>query len=213
MRRVGPGSRAAPRGRRHGARTRATPARAGRALSPLHPRLRRARGPRLSQPPSRAPARCASCRNRRCRQAAGRHLRRPRHAEQLRASPSSLERPTNGNGDAGISAPGRWTRPFATRRQRPARAQVEHGVLREHLPLEPAEEGAWIDSELRQRRLGAAVGGEGVDLPPGAVQREHQLSPKPLAMRVLCHEPLELGNRAHRGVPARGQLRFAPRAR
>ena len=78
--------------------------------------------------------------------------------------------------------------------QRPARAQVELGVLREHLPLEAAQERARLDSELGERGLRAAVGGESVDLPAGAVEREHELGTELLAVRVLGHEPLELGD-------------------
>ncbi len=74
-------------------------------------------------------------------------------------------------------------------------------VLAEDRGLELAELRAGVDAELLDERLArAAVGGERVRLPAGAVEREHQLRARPLAQGLRRDERLEL----------RDELRMAP---
>ena len=61
-----------------------------------------------------------------------------------------------------------------------------------------------VDERLPRR----AVGLERLGLPPGAVEREHQLAAQALAQRVLGDERLELGH--ERRVPAERELGLDP---
>ena len=67
--------------------------------------------------------------------------------------------------------------------------------LVEDRALEGLQLGAGLEPELgieqHARRL---VQLERLRLPPGPVEREHQLAPRPLPQRPLAHEGLELGD-------------------
>ncbi len=66
-------------------------------------------------------------------------------------------------------------------------------VLAEDRRLELAQLGAGIDAELLDERLARCpVGRERVRLPARAVERKHELRPRPLAERLRLHERLEL---------------------
>ena len=65
--------------------------------------------------------------------------------------------------------------------------------MREDRLLEPAELLARLEPELvPEPPPSAAVDVERLGLPPGAVEREHQLGPRPLAVRALLDERREL---------------------
>ena len=99
-----------------------------------------------------------------------------------------------------------------------ARTHVEGGVLAQDRLLELLQRPARLDPELlRQRPPGVPVGLERVGLPAAAIEREHQLSPEPLAERMPRDQRLELAHepRVHAeqqvGVDAildRGQVQF-----
>ena len=63
-------------------------------------------------------------------------------------------------------------------------------------------------SSLVEQRAGAAVRGERVRLASGAVEREHQLPPEPLAVRMLADERLELVDEL--GRAAEREVRLDP---
>ena len=66
-------------------------------------------------------------------------------------------------------------------------------VLTEDRGLEVLELRAGFDPELfDERRPGGAIRLQGIGLPFGAVEREHQLPAEPLAERLLCNQRLEL---------------------
>ena len=72
--------------------------------------------------------------------------------------------------------------------------------------LEPQQLGAGLEPELLDEALpGAVEGPEGLDLPPRAVEAEHQLRGEPLVHRVVVDRPVELGD--HVVVPAELDLR------
>ncbi len=75
-------------------------------------------------------------------------------------------------------------------------------------PLERAQLLARLEAELVEREPRLLVGGERVDLPARAVEREHLQPPQPLACRVLAGEPLELADEL--GVHAELELRLDP---
>ena len=61
--------------------------------------------------------------------------------------------------------------------------------------MQPAQLRAGLDADLlHERRARAAVGLQRLRLPPGAIQREHQLPVQALAQRMLGDEPLELAD-------------------
>jgi hypothetical protein len=61
--------------------------------------------------------------------------------------------------------------------------------------LESLQLGARLDPELADQHLsGAREGLERLGLPPGSVERDHQLTPPPLAQRLLSDHRLELGD-------------------
>ena len=78
----------------------------------------------------------------------------------------------------------------------------------EHHPLERAQLLARLEAELVEREPRLLVGGERVDLPTGAVERQHLQSPQPLACRVLAGEPRQLADEL--GVHAELELRLDP---
>ena len=92
--------------------------------------------------------------------------------------------------------------PGATRRKQP-------GVLSQDLLVDLDERRRGIHSgTVDQGLAGAAEGGERVRLPPGAVQRPHQLAPQHLVPRVPAGQPFQLRDqlRAHPG----GEIRLDP---
>ena len=77
-----------------------------------------------------------------------------------------------------------------------ARAAPESQVvLVEDRALELAERRSRFDPELvGERRAGALVRAQGVGLPAGAVERQHELAPQPLAQRRVGDRPLDVGD-------------------
>jgi hypothetical protein len=68
-------------------------------------------------------------------------------------------------------------------------------VLCDDRRLEPAQLRSGVDPQLvDQQRARPLIGAEGLALPAGAVQGEHQLAPTPLAQRRIGHRGLELAN-------------------
>src|SRR5207249_4636944 len=75
--------------------------------------------------------------------------------------------------------------------------------------LEIAQRASRLDSHLVDENLVcAAVGLEGVALSSGTVQRQHQLAPEALAVRVRGDELLQLGD--HPVVAADGEVGVYP---
>ena len=71
----------------------------------------------------------------------------------------------------------------------------ELGVVGEDRLLESLQLRARVDPELTDQHLpGACEGLECLGLTPGSVQRDHQLTPPPLAQRLLSDHRLELGD-------------------
>jgi len=61
--------------------------------------------------------------------------------------------------------------------------------------FERLQRPSWLDAKLvYERRAGALVGLECLRLPPGTVERQHQLSAETLTERMLRDELLELRN-------------------
>jgi hypothetical protein len=71
-------------------------------------------------------------------------------------------------------------------------------VVVEDLPLEALQLLARLDPDLVERRAQAAVHVERLALPPRAVEREHELRPQALAMRMRGDQRLQLAG--HLGV-------------
>ena len=68
-------------------------------------------------------------------------------------------------------------------------------IVREDGLLEPPQVGAWLERHLlREHPPGLAVGLERVGLAAAAVEREHQLPPKPLPERVLLERRTKRGD-------------------
>ncbi len=79
--------------------------------------------------------------------------------------------------------------------RRPGLRSVQRRVVSEDRPFELPERIARLDPELvDQRPSRPLVDGERVRLPSRAIEREHQLSAKPLPKRVLGDQALELGD-------------------
>ena len=75
------------------------------------------------------------------------------------------------------------------------RGRLEGGVLVEDRALEALQGGARLDPEpVDERGARGGVDLEGLGLPPRAIQREHELSARTLAQRVLADERLELAD-------------------
>ena len=71
--------------------------------------------------------------------------------------------------------------------------------------MEPTETRAGLDADLLQERLSPlSVGGQRVRLPPGAVEREHQLRTRMLPKRLRTDERLQPTD--HRVLAPEGQL-------
>ncbi len=84
-----------------------------------------------------------------------------------------------------------WTHGLRTWRP----TAFELGVVGEDRRLESLQLGARLDPELADQHLpGAREGLECLGLTPGSVQRDHQLTPPPLAQRLLSDHRLELGD-------------------
>ena len=88
------------------------------------------------------------------------------------------------------------------------RSRRRHGqlrVVRQHGRLELPQPLARLDPELLdQRPARVLVGLQRVRLPVRPVQREHQLRAQALPVRMLVHQPLQLGD--HLSVPAQREL-------
>src|SRR5215213_5216491 len=81
---------------------------------------------------------------------------------------------------------------FGSRRRS---AEVELRVLPQDRAVQLLEAAARIDAELvHEHTARVVVGLKGLRLTPGAVEREHQLTPKTLAERVLFDEQIELAD-------------------
>ncbi len=79
------------------------------------------------------------------------------------------------------------------RRRAPGRREVERGILGEDGELEPTQLGPRLDRErVHERLTTCAVDLERLGLPPGAVEREHQLAPRALPERVRRDERVQL---------------------
>ena len=97
----------------------------------------------------------------------------------------------------------------APRRPGARRQDPERRVLREDRPLELPQRLARLDPELVDERLARAlIDRERVRLPAGAVERQHQLSPEPLAHGLLDDEALEL--RDELAVPGEREVGVDP---
>ena len=98
----------------------------------------------------------------------------------------------------------------------PARAarQVERRVLHQDHPLERRAAAGPAEAELvGERAARGAVGRERLGLAAGAVQRDHQLPPRPLAQRLGGDGRAQLADAARGGGPGRAAPRRAPRRR
>ncbi|HET6752077.1 MAG TPA: hypothetical protein VFL71_22755, partial [Actinomycetes bacterium] len=81
---------------------------------------------------------------------------------------------------------------------------LQRTVLGEDRLLQPLQRRGRVDAQLLgQHRAGLLVDAQRVRLPPGAVQRQHQLRPQPLAQRVAGDERVELAD--EQGVAAERQ--------
>ena len=88
------------------------------------------------------------------------------------------------------------------------------GILLEHGPLERLELRPRLESEARRGRLArVAVRSQGVRLPAGPVERNHQLPAEALAVGVLERPARRAPTRPPHGGRARDRRRSAPRAR
>ena len=93
------------------------------------------------------------------------------------------------------------------RRSRPR--QDELGSLHENRTLELLQLDARLEPELlAKERTCVAIDAEAFDLPPGAVERQHELRAEPLAVRMLGAERLELGHEL--ALPPEGELGLDP---
>ena len=82
-------------------------------------------------------------------------------------------------------------------------------LLAQDRRVHAAQERARLEAELLDEQLPSlAVDLERLRLPAGAVEREHQLRPQPLAQRMRADERLELGDEL--GVRADRELRLGP---
>ena len=90
-----------------------------------------------------------------------------------------------------------------------ATAGQQRWVLAENGPLELAQLGARIDAQLLGERLARPLErGECICLPAGAIEREHELRPQTLPVRMLGDQLLELRNETV--VIAERKLRVDP---
>ena len=85
--------------------------------------------------------------------------------------------------------------------------EVESGIMTQDRLLEPPQLLARLEAKLiRELAAGRAVGLEGLRLPAGAIEREHQLGAQALPQRVLRHERLQLADEL--GMPPGGEIGF-----
>ena len=90
-----------------------------------------------------------------------------------------------------------------------ATGRVEAGILLENAPLELLQRGGGFESErLDERGAPCPEPLEGVRLPPGAIQGDHQLAAQSVVERVVEHELLELGHE----LRAAAELELGPEA-
>ena len=81
---------------------------------------------------------------------------------------------------------------------------VEFGLLEDYRFLELPQLRGGIDSQLlTQVGSEPSVGVQGIGLAAGAIQRQHQLGPAPLAQRFGCHRRLQITD--HRRVLTQAQ--------
>jgi hypothetical protein len=87
---------------------------------------------------------------------------------------------------------------------------LQRTVLGEDRLLQPLQRRGRVDAQLLgQHRAGLLVDAQRVRLPPGAVQRQHQLPAPPLPPRLGGHQRLQLADQlcvAAGGEPELGQL-------
>ena len=85
----------------------------------------------------------------------------------------------------------------------------ELGIVGEDHALQPAQLRSRLDAQLlHQQRAAGAHRLECLRLPAGAIQRDHQLRPQPLAQRMLRDQRLQLTDEV--GIGPAGQLRRQP---
>ena len=87
------------------------------------------------------------------------------------------------------------------------RPDLERGILSQDRPLEGEKLAAGVDAELvGEPRAGGSQCGEGVRLPPAAVEGEGEEAPPPLAQGFRAHEPFGIGH--HRAAVTGPQPRL-----
>ena len=92
------------------------------------------------------------------------------------------------------------------------RREVERCVLAEDRALQLLQLAPRLDPQLVDEHAARVlVRGERLCLPPGAVEREHELAAQPLAQRGRRDERLELADEVGVPPPARGRPRSGPR--
>ncbi len=85
-------------------------------------------------------------------------------------------------------------------------SDIQRRILRDDRSLEPAKFRPRIDAQLvGEQRSRPLVSAEGLTLPAGAVEGEHQLAPTPFPQRRLGHRGLEIADDF--GGATRGQQR------
>ena len=91
--------------------------------------------------------------------------------------------------------------------ERPGASRV--GILLEDAPLELLQRGRGLEAErLDERGAPRPEPLQGVRLPPGAIQGDHQLAAQSLVERIVEHELLELGHE----LRAAAELELGPEA-
>src|SRR5690242_17210952 len=89
------------------------------------------------------------------------------------------------------------------------RRYFQRTVLRNDRRFESAKARSGIDAEfVGKQRPRTAVGAEGLALPTGAIQRQHQLAPTPFTQWRVGHRSLEFADDL--GDAACGQQRIGP---
>ncbi len=121
------------------------------------------------------------------------------------AQPRQLRISTDEGGADGVE----WQRQQSNRAGRRLALPFQLRILIQDGGLQLAQIGPRLDPQLlRQYASGALERRQRVALPAAAIQREHQLTPEPLAERMRGHERLEFGNQL--GRSARGQVGVDP---
>ena len=88
------------------------------------------------------------------------------------------------------------------------RGDVQRRVLAQDPSLQLADARRRLEPLLVQHRAEVAIGGQRVGLAAGAVEREHELRPQPLAQRLAAGQRLELAGQV--AVAAQRQLGVDP---